>query len=150
MSSVKGTPTYWKQFFYDVLAMVKDWEYPHISQYLLLGIFNAKLKYFSKISYLTFRLAKQNIMLNVLNFRKRVAPNIENEAAYIEFIEKTVIAQLSIHLSDPELSELVKTYQVHVHSCRKYNKSKCCISYGQHFPEKTIIANLHVSVVKHG
>ena len=30
MNSVKGTP-YWKQFLYDVLAMVKQLGYPHIS-----------------------------------------------------------------------------------------------------------------------
>ena len=41
------------------------------------------------------------------------APNIENEAAYIEFTEKTINAQLLDHLSDSELSELVKTLQVH-------------------------------------
>ena len=40
------------------------------------------------------------------------APNIENEAAYIQFIEKTINAQLLDHLNDPELFELVKTYQV--------------------------------------
>ena len=40
-------------------------------------------------------------MLNVLNFKKGVAPNIENEATYIEFIEKTINTQLSNHLSDP-------------------------------------------------
>ena len=58
------------------------------------------------------------------------APNIENEAAYIEFIEKTINAQLPDHLSDPELFELVKTYQVHTHSrtCWKYNKNECRFS----------------------
>ena len=40
-------------------------------------------------------------MLNVLNFTKGVATNIENEATYIEFIEKTINTQLSNHLSDP-------------------------------------------------
>ena len=29
MSSVKGTPAYWKQFLYDVLAMVKQLEISH-------------------------------------------------------------------------------------------------------------------------
>ena len=37
------------------------------------------------------------------------APNIQNETAYIEFIEKTINAQLSDHLKDPELFEFVKT-----------------------------------------
>ena len=44
------------------------------------------------------------------------APNTENEAAYIEFIEKTINVQLPDHLSNPELFELLKTYQVHTHS----------------------------------
>ena len=70
------------------------------------------------------------------------APNIENEAAYIEFIEKTINAQLPNYLNDPELSELVKTYQVQAHprTCWKYNKNECRFSYGRYFTEKTIIA----------
>ena len=60
------------------------------------------------------------------------APNTENEAAYKEFIEKRVNAQLPNHLNDPELFELVKTYQVHAHpeTCWKYNKNECHFSYG--------------------
>ena len=44
------------------------------------------------------------------------APNIQNETAYTEFIEKTINTQLPHHLKDLELFELVKTYQVHAHS----------------------------------
>ena len=40
------------------------------------------------------------------------APNIENEATYIEVIEKTINAQLPDHLNEPELFELVQTYQI--------------------------------------
>ena len=70
------------------------------------------------------------------------APNIENQAAYIEFIEKTINAQLPNHLNDPELFEVVKTYQVHAHSrtCWKYSKNECRFSYGRYFTEKIIIA----------
>ena len=49
--------------------------------------------------------------------------NIQNETAYIEFIEKTINAQLPDHLkNESELLEFVKTYQVHVYSrtCHKY------------------------------
>ena len=51
------------------------------------------------------------------------APNIEIEFANIEFIEKTRTAKLPDHLNDPELFELTKTCQVHVHcrTCWKYN-----------------------------
>ena len=48
------------------------------------------------------------------------APNIENKAAYIKFIEKT-IAQLPDYLNDPELFDLVK--------------NEC-----QYFTEKTTVA----------
>ena len=70
------------------------------------------------------------------------AANIENETAYIEFDEKTINAQFPDHLNNPELFELVKTYQIHAHSrtCWKYNKNECSFSYGQYFTEKTIIA----------
>ena len=53
------------------------------------------------------------------------APNIKNEAAYVKFIEQTINAQLPDPLNDPDLFELVKTYQVHAHSktCWKYNKN---------------------------
>ena len=40
------------------------------------------------------------------------APNIENENAYIEFIEKMINAQLSDYLIDPELFELISPFQV--------------------------------------
>ena len=70
------------------------------------------------------------------------APDIENEAIYIEFIEKIINVQLPNYLNDPELSELVKTYQVHIHSrtCWKYNKNEYCFSYNCYFTEKKIIA----------
>ena len=67
--------------------------------------------------------------------------NIQNEAACIDFIEKTTNAQLSNHLNDSKLLELVNTYQGHGHSstCWKYNKNECLLSYDQYFTEKTII-----------
>ena len=51
-------------------------------------------------------------------------------------------SQLSDHLSDPELFELVKTYQVHGHSRTwwEYNKNEFQFAYGRYFTEKTIIA----------
>ena len=68
-------------------------------------------------------------------------PNIQDEAAYISFIEKTN-AQLPDPQNDSEHFELVKTYEVHSHSktCWKYNKNECRFSYGRFFTEKTIIA----------
>ena len=77
-----------------------------------------------------------------MDFQCIQTPNIQNEADYIDFIEKTINAQLPNHLNDPELFELVKTYQVHAQSrtCWKYNKNECRFSYGRYFTEKTVIA----------
>ena len=52
-------------------------------------------------------------------------PNLQNQAAYIDSIEKTINAQLTDHLNDQELFELVETSQVYVHSrtCWKYTTS---------------------------
>ena len=63
---------------------------------------------------------------HVYSFKRTFnAPNIQNETAYIEFIEKTINAQLSDHLKDQELLELVKNCQVHAHSitCWKYSEN---------------------------
>ena len=57
-------------------------------------------------------------------------------------MEKTINAHMLDHLNDPELPELVKTYQVHAH-CRtswKYNKNECRFSDCRYFTEKIIIA----------
>ena len=56
---------------------------------------------------------------------------IEQEAAYIEFIEKTISGQLPDHFTDPKLFKLVTTYQGHALS-RTYwkdNTNDCCFSY---------------------
>ena len=59
-------------------------------------------------------------------------PSIQDEAAYINFIEKTINDQLSDPQNDPEIFGLIKIYQVHAHSttCWKYNKNECRFSYG--------------------
>ena len=119
-----------------------------------LGIFCILLKYFSNKSYLMAHRDK-TIMLYILNFKKGSshvysfiwifnAPNVENEAACIEFIDKTINSQLPDYLNDSEFFELVKTYQVHVHSKAswKYNKNDHLFSCGRYFTEKTIITKL--------
>ena len=71
------------------------------------------------------------------------APNIQNEADYIDFIEKTITAQFPNHLNDPELFELVKKYQIHAHSrtCWKYNKNGCRFSYGRYIMRRQLLQN---------
>ena len=54
------------------------------------------------------------------------AANIENEAAYIEFIEDTKNAQLPDHFNNLELFELIKLMQ----------KNEFHLSYDRYFTEK--------------
>ena len=63
------------------------------------------------------------------------SPNFENEAPFIEFVAKTINAELPGHLIDPELFERVNTYQVHTHSTT-YSKR---LSYVRYFTKKIII-----------
>ena len=60
-------------------------------------------------------------------------PSIQDEAAYISFIEKTINAQLPDPQNDSELFGLLKTYQVHSHSRTswKYNTNESRFSYGR-------------------
>ena len=44
--------------------------------------------------------------------------------------------------SEPDLNELLKTYQIHCHSktCRKYRNEKSRFHFGKFFTSRTIIA----------
>ena len=52
-----------------------------------------------------------------------------------------ILAELPNVEEEPELFELVKTYQLHRHSktCRKYKNESCRFHFGRFFTEKTII-----------
>ena len=199
MSQVKGTPAYWKQFLFDVLAMVKQlgiptyfltlscadlrWEeLPYIINRLNnLGLsdeelnnlsyqqrcnmlnnnpvlvarhFQYKVELFFKEIILDGPLGKTKYYALRIEFQERGsphvhsfiwifnAPNIQDEEAYIQFVESTINAQLPDFNDQPELFHLVKTYQIHAHSrtCWKYKQNECRFSYGRFFSSKTIIA----------
>ncbi len=59
----------------------------------------------------------------------------ENSEAYVKFVDKHVQAFLPDEQTDPELHDLVKTYQKHNHSktCRKYKNVTCRFNFGQFF-----------------
>ena len=60
----------------------------------------------------------------------------------MEFIDSYVQAYLPNKETEPELHELVKTYQKHNHSktCRKYKNISCRFNFGQFFTKRTIVA----------
>ena len=66
----------------------------------------------------------------------------ENKQDYIEFIDKHVHAYIPNRETDPQLHELVETYQNHNHSktCRKYRNIPCRFNFGQFFTKSTIVA----------
>ena len=66
----------------------------------------------------------------------------ENKQAYIEFIDNHVQACIPNRETDPQLHELVQTYQNHNHSktCRKYKNVPCRFNFGQLFTKRTIVA----------
>ena len=72
-------------------------------------------------------------------------PDLTNDTkdAYIDYIDKHVQAYLPDRETDPELYDLVKTYQTHNYSktCRKYKNVACRFNFGQFFTEKTIVAD---------
>ena len=71
------------------------------------------------------------------NAPKLTAENIDN---YIPWVDSIISAKLSDN--DPQLNELVKTYQIHRHSktWRKYRNDKCRFHFGRYFNNRTIIA----------
>ena len=66
----------------------------------------------------------------------------DNKEVYVQFIDNHVQAYLPNEETEPELHELVKTYQKHNHSktCRKYKNISCRFDFGQFFTNRTIIA----------
>ena len=66
----------------------------------------------------------------------------DNVVEYTQFINGIVKAFVPDIRENPELFDLVTTYQVHCHykSCRKYKNEKCRHHFGKFFTERTIIS----------
>jgi hypothetical protein len=71
-------------------------------------------------------------------------PELTNNTkdAYIDYIDQNVQAYLPDKETDPQLYDLVKTYQTHNHSktCRKYKNVACRFNFGHFFTDRTIVA----------
>ena len=62
---------------------------------------------------------------------------------YVRFVDSIVKAIVPNEVKDPEIFQLVTTYQVHSHSrsCRKYKKGKSRYHFGKLFTENIIVAS---------
>ena len=73
-------------------------------------------------------------------------PKLTNDTqdAFIDYIDRNVQAYLPNKKKDPQLYDLVKTYQVHNHSktCSKYKNVACRFNFGHFFTDRTIVAEL--------
>ena len=66
----------------------------------------------------------------------------DTKDAYVAYIDQHVHAHLPDKEIDPDLHELVRTYQTHSHSktCRKYKNVPCRFNFGHFFTDRTIVA----------
>ena len=66
----------------------------------------------------------------------------DTKDAYVAYIDQHVHAHLPDKEIDPDLHELVRTYQTHSHSktCRKYKNIPCRFNFGHFFTDRTIVA----------
>ena len=66
----------------------------------------------------------------------------DNKNEYITFVDSVIKCELPNKDEEPELYDLVLTYQKHTHSnsCRKYKNKDCRYSFGKYFTDHTIIS----------
>ena len=201
LSEVKGSPSYWKIFLYDVLAMVRqlgvptffltlscadlhwnelikiilqlqkveisDEEIDNLSYndrckilnsnpILLARHFQYRLETFFKEIVVDGPLGKTTYYVIRIEFQLRGSPHShnflwilnapilssDNIPEYIAFVDGIIKTTLPERHENPELFELVKTYQIHSHtkSCKKYKNKKCRYNFGRFFTDRTIIS----------
>ena len=199
MSTIKGTPAYWKKFLFEVLAMVKqlgsptyfmtlscadlrwnelpsiisklnglslsDEEIREMDYFTRCGLLNSnpvlmarhfqyRVEMFFKEIVIDGPLGKVTYHAIRVEFRVRGSPHIfmwvigapiltkETKEEYIRFVDQVIKACLPDVNDDPELFNLVTTYQVHSHSkpCRKYKNKPCRYSFGKFFTDHTIVS----------
>ena len=78
----------------------------------------------------------------ILNQKENMEKNKYEENTEPKKVHEKSKCEKNYHLNDPQIFQLVKTYQVHTYSGTywKYNKNDCRFPHGRCFTEKTIIA----------
>ena len=123
---------------------------------LLARHFQYRVEVFFKVIVINGPLGKVKYHAIRVEFQVRGSPHIhlflwivnapiltkDNVVEYTQFIDGIVKAFVPDIHENPELFDLVTTYQVHSHSksCRKYKNEKCRYHFGKFFTEGTIIS----------
>ena len=123
---------------------------------LLARHFQYRVELFFKVIVINGPLGKVKYHAIRVEFQVRGSPHIhsflwivnapilskDNVVEYTQFIDSVVKAFVPDIHENPELFDLVTTYQVHSHSksCRKYKNEKCRYHFGKFFTERTIIS----------
>ena len=192
MSTIKGTPAYWKKILFEVLAMVKQiglptffmtlscvdlqWlELPSIisklngsnksdeeigqmdyeercnilnsNPVLLARHFQYRVELFFRLIVVNGPLGKVKYYAIRVEFQVRGSPHIhsflwvldapkltkETKDEYIRFVDQVIKADLPDPVHDIDLFKLVRTYQIHSHSCscKKYKNVECRYNFGK-------------------
>ena len=122
----------------------------------MLDTFNTELKYFFKVTVIDEPLGKTSYYAIRVEFQVRVslhihsfiwilnAPKLSKETknGYIQWVDSIIRTNMPNSVSQEELFELMKTFQVHRYSktCRKYRNQKCRFNFGKFFADRTIAA----------
>ena len=138
--------------------------YLSLNPVLLACHFQYRVEIFFKTIVLDEMLGKVKYLAIRVEFQLRGSPHIHlflwildapvlhknNEDEYVRFVHSIVKAFVPNEVTEPELFQLVTTYQVHLHSrsCGKYKSGKCKHHFGKFFTENTIVAT-HCPVTYH-
>ena len=123
---------------------------------LVVRHFQYRVELFFKTIILDGPLGKTNYYAIRVEFQVRGSPHVHsfiwilnapklskfNIEEYTNWVDTIIRTDLPDPTSEPDLHELVKTYQIHRHSktCHKYRNEKCRFHFGKFFTSRTIIA----------
>ena len=127
---------------------------------LVVRHFQFRVEVFYKEIILDGPLGKTNYYVIRVEFQVRGSPHIHSFIwivnsptlytidSYIEWLDKMISAELPNVAEEPELFELVKTYQLHRHSktCRKYKNESYRFHFGRFFTEKKSLVNHYLPI----
>ena len=140
----------------DNLDFFERCAYLNLNPVLLARHFQYRLEAFFTTIVLNGSLGKVTYHVMRIEFQVRGSPHVHcflwvlnaptlklnNVQEYTEFVDSVVKATVPDKEQNPELFDLVTTYQVHSHSksCRKYKNKPCLYKFGKFFCNRTVVA----------